>query len=112
MRLKKFLQQCWISLITASILYSASAQSQDVNLGGVAGNATTATDFFGGVLNGIFYVIGTGFVVASIIQYREFRNNSVQTPISKPIRWLIIGLLIGCFPLLYKYTSGKLPTLT
>ncbi len=106
----KLIQRFWQGLIGLMASYSIPAFSQG-GLGDVAGNATGATDLMTSVLSDIFYVIGIAFVVASVVQFREHRDNPSQTPLIRPILLLIIGLVIGTFPLLVKWTTGKVPTL-
>jgi RsiW-degrading membrane proteinase PrsW (M82 family) len=76
------------------------------SVGAVAGNLTGATDIFNGVFSAIFYVIGITLVVASIMRYRDHRQNPSQTPISKVIFLFLAGLAIGLFPLIVNYLGG------
>lgn len=92
---------------TSTLVYA-----QGASLGDVAGNANNVTDMFTNLFSDVFYVIGTAFIVASAIQFREHHDNPSQTPISRPVLFLIIGLVIGLFPLMLKITTGKLPTLS
>lgn len=110
MLIDKLIQRFWQGLIGLMLTYSIPVFSQ-VGLGQVAGNAADATDILTNVLCDIFYLIGVAFVVASIIQFREHRNNPQQTPLIRPVLLLIIGLIIGLFPLIVKWTTGKAPTL-
>lgn len=106
----KLIQRFWQYIIGLTAVYSIPAFSQ-VGLGDVAGNATGATDILSSVLSDIFLVIGIAFVVASVVQFREHRDNPQQTPLIRPIMLLIIGLIIGSFPLFVKWSTGKVPTL-
>lgn len=107
----KLINRFWQGLISIAATYSIPAFSQ-VGLGQVAGNATTATDLMTSVLCDIFYVIGIAFVVASVVKFREHRDNPSQTPLMRPVMFLIIGLLIGVFPFIIQWTTGKAPTLS
>lgn len=99
------------------LILSATAYAQNVavssshgggspSLGGVAGNLNQATDLFGSVLENMFYVIGIGLVTASIMQYREFRNNPSQTPLRRPIILFLCGLAVGFFPVMMNYIGN------
>jgi RsiW-degrading membrane proteinase PrsW (M82 family) len=70
-----------------------------VSVGTVASNLTGASDVFTGVFSAVFYVIGIALVVASVIRYREYRQNSAKTPISRVLFFLIAGIVIGFFPI-------------
>ena len=84
---------------------SAYAAPQDEN---VAGNLTQITSVFTGVFSGVFYIIGIMLFMAGVLQYREFRNNPSQTPLSRVIVLLISGILVGFFPLGSAWVSHRL----
>ncbi len=111
MRKEILIDRFWQFIIGILVTYSIPSYSQ-VGLGQVAGNASSATDVMTNVLSDIFYVIGIGFVVASFVQYREHRDNPQQTPLMRCIVLFIIGLIIGLFPLMVKWTTGRAPTLS
>ena len=60
----------------------------------------------GSVFSGICMLVGLGFIFASFTQYREHRKNKLLVPISKPIMWLILGIVLVCVPILGHYTTG------
>lgn len=109
---EKLIERFWQGLTTILVTYSIPSYSQVGGLGQVAGNASNATDFMTDILSDIFYVIGIAFIVASVVQYREHRDNPQQTPLMRPILFLIVGIIIGSFPLVVKWTTGKAPTLS
>ena len=97
------------------ILLSSSARAQvSVGHGGgetfgtVATNLTGATDVFSGVFSAMFYVIGIAMVVASIMRYRDHRQNPVQMPIGRVIFLLIAGLIVGFFPFIVNYINASI----
>ena len=76
-----------------------------------AGVTTNLLSIFSGV-NSIFssicIVLGVGFIFAAIIQYQQYRMNPLLVPISKPLLWVIFGLLLILIPMLKHYTIGGL----
>lgn len=110
-KFKKHSSWIWVSMG----LLSSSAGAQvgvshrgSASLGTVASNLTGATDVFTGIFSGIFYVIGIALVVASIMRYRDYRQNPVQTPLGRVILYLLAGLIIGFFPLIVNYISASI----
>jgi hypothetical protein len=105
----KLLMQIFMFL-AAGISINGYAQSVVVggaapSAGDVASNMTSATDMFGGLLGSACYVIGIALVTASIMQYREYKLNPSQTPISRPILLLVCGLIIGFLPVMGNFLT-------
>ncbi len=44
------------------------------------------------------HVVGAVFIFMSFVYYRRFRQNSVETPISKVLWVLFFGIVLFCFP--------------
>lgn len=86
---------------------SSGLPSNSQTVGGIANNLTTMSDFFSTLLNNIFYIIGVALLTASIIKYREFRNNPSQTPLSRPILFFICGLILASVPFMLHYLSAR-----
>jgi amino acid transporter len=74
--------------------------------GDVASNLTVASGFFAGMLGSIFYIVGIALVTASIMQYREYKRNPSQTPISRPIILFVCGLVLGLMPVAAQYLNN------
>lgn len=54
-------------------------------------------------IQSVFYIIGIAFIIAAFIQYRQYRENPVAVPISRPIFLFIIGLASAAFPFILNY---------
>ncbi len=106
LKFKKY--SSWLWFLTILITGPAWAQGGSANLGTVASNLTNATDVFTGIFSAIFYVIGIGMVTASIMRYRDYRQNPVQTPIGRVIFLLLAGIVVGFFPLMINYISASM----
>jgi intracellular multiplication protein IcmD len=95
-----------LGLALPRVLY---AQVAVMNAGGgtsvgtVASNLSSASTVFNGVLSAMFYIIGIALVTASIIKYRDYKQNASQTPVSKPIFLFLAGIILGFFPLIINH---------
>jgi RsiW-degrading membrane proteinase PrsW (M82 family) len=104
MRVLGFEKFCSILLF----LLPGAVWAQSASLGTVASHLTDATDVFTGVFSAMFYVIGIAMVAASVMRYRDYRQNPLQTPISRVVFLLLAGLIIGFFPLMINYISASI----
>lgn len=113
-KFKKFSSWFWASIFLISLI-SGSAWAQAVaghgsgggaTLGTVASGLTEATDVFTGIFKAMFYVIGIAMVAASIMRYRDYRQNPVQTPIGRVIFLLLAGLIVGFFPWIVNHINA------
>ena len=57
-----------------------------------------ATGTFNSLLTKVFYLVGITLCVASIVQYREYRQNPMQTPLRRVLFFLLAGLIIIALP--------------
>ena len=52
--------------------------------------------------------IGIALLFGSLIQYKNYRNNPSQVPLSRPITLLVFGVLLIVLPLLTKFSESAL----
>jgi hypothetical protein len=52
--------------------------------------------------------IGIALLFGSIIQYKNYRNNPSQVPLSRPITLLIFGVILIVLPILTKFSESAL----
>lgn len=50
--------------------------------------------------------IGIALLFGSLIQYKNYRNNPSQVPLSRPITLLIFGVILIVLPLLTKFSES------
>lgn len=79
------------------------AQVQDE---GVTTNLLSIFSGVNSIFSSICIVLGVGFIFSAIIQYQQYRMNPLLVPISKPIMWVIFGLILILTPMLKYYTIG------
>ncbi len=51
-------------------------------------------------------VIGIALLFGSLIQYKNYRDNPSQVPLSRPITLLIFGTILVVLPLLTKFSES------
>jgi intracellular multiplication protein IcmD len=54
----------------------------------------------------ISYIAGVGFALAGIIQFKAHKDNPTQTPLSKPMVYLIVGACLLFLPTVIR-TAGQ-----
>lgn len=97
--LSGFLISCWTSLTMAT-------PAADTTLGDAATTALVPVNFFITTLYSICYILGTIFILASGIRYKEYRDNPSQTPISRCILIFIFGLVLLALPFIAKLSQS------
>ena len=53
-----------------------------------------------------FYIAGIVLLIAAIHQFKRHRQCPQEIPISTPIVYLLLALVLILLPLIYKYTHG------
>lgn len=53
------------------------------------------------------YIIGVALIVGSGIQYRTYRMNPMQSPLSRVLLWLIFGIAIFVLPFVAQWSSSN-----
>lgn len=90
----------WLTLLLITISFPAYA-----DLGSVARNIMEPVGVFGGFVNTGCFVIGGGFIFASIVKYAEHKRSPLMVPISTVIFLLIAGLILVALPFLALLTE-------
>ena len=52
--------------------------------------------------------IGIALLFGALIQYKNYRNNPSQVPLSRPITLLVFGLVLLILPILTKFSESAL----
>jgi Ca2+/H+ antiporter len=50
--------------------------------------------------------IGIALLFGSLIQYKNYRNNPSQVPLSRPITLLVFGVILVVLPILTKFSES------
>jgi hypothetical protein len=59
-----------------------------------------------GALYNMSLAIGIALLFGSLIQYKNYRNNPSQVPLSRPITLLVFGVILVVLPLLTKFSES------
>lgn len=70
------------------------------SLGEISGNLIGPASGIGHVMNAICYLVGLGFLLCGLLQYKYHRENPQQVKISTPITLLLVGLAMLALPFL------------
>lgn len=87
---------------------AARADQSSLSLGGASANAMEPLGIFTNGLYNICYILGVGFILGSIIRFKEYRQNPSQTPISRPIAIFCFGLIFIAVPIIAKLSSSSI----
>lgn len=90
-------------LLASSI---AHGDQSSLSIGSASANVMEPLSIFTNGLYNICYILGVGFILGSIIRFREYRQNPSQTPISRPIAILCFGLIFIAVPIIAKLSSS------
>ena len=78
------------------------------NIGSVASRISSALSNVASMLGAASYVIGTGMFMVAIFQLKQHKENPTQTPLSKPMLFLVVAACLLYLPTLMNVTSGTL----
>lgn len=52
--------------------------------------------------------IGIALLFGAVIQYKNYRNNPSQVPLSRPITLLVFGVILVVLPILTKFSESAI----
>lgn len=88
---------------------NVSGITANEGIGGVAENLMLSVNVLGDFFSSAAMVIGICFLFASLVKYKQHRDNPLFVPISTVVVLFILGLLLVLLPLLYKLTESGIP---
>lgn len=77
-------------------------------IGQVASGLTASFEAIGKLITGGSYVAGLGFVLGSIMKFKQHKDNPTQIPIGTPIALLFVGCALLFLPSLLKVVGGSM----
>jgi hypothetical protein len=98
--MKKFLWSVWFLI---GQVHAASG------LGGVANNLLEPVGFASDFITTGCFILGAGFLFASLIKYVEHRRNEHAVPIGTVVFLLIAGLALVAVPFAYLLVNNGSP---
>ncbi len=106
----KSAKQILISAVIFLMSFSLSVAYADTvpgqSLGQISNNMLEPIGVFTHIMYSILYIVGGAFIAGSVIQYKAYRDNPLQTPISRPIALLILGLVLVAIPFITQLSQG------
>lgn len=87
-----------VSLIALTATNTAFAGE---NLGTMASTLTSTFSSVGSAITALSYIAGLGFAIASILQFKQHKENPSQTPIGKPISQILIAAALLFLPSMF-----------
>jgi hypothetical protein len=61
-----------------------------------------------GALYNMSLAVGIALLFGSLIQYKNYRNNPSQVPLSRPVTLLVFGVLLVVLPILTKFSESAI----
>ncbi|MFM2322515.1 MAG: Dot/Icm secretion system protein IcmD [Pseudomonadota bacterium] len=86
---------------------NASALASD-SLGDLSDKLLLPLSLLTGALYNMSLAIGIALLFGALIQYKNYRNNPSQVPLSRPITLLVFGLILLILPILTKFSESAL----
>lgn len=96
-----------ISFILAIFSVNANALASD-SLGDLSDKLLLPMSLLTGALYNMSLAIGIALLFGALIQYKNYRNNPSQVPLSRPITLLVFGLVLLILPILTKFSESAL----
>jgi len=93
-------------LLLLLLLFSGVVFAASSGLGQVADNLMGPVDFLSNFVYSACFIVGGGFIFASIIKYFEHKRSPLMVPISTPIFLFIAGLILVLLPFTYLLVQG------
>ncbi len=96
-----------ISFILPIFSVNANALASD-SLGDLSDKLLLPMSLLTGALYNMSLAIGIALLFGALIQYKNYRNNPSQVPLSRPITLLVFGLVLLILPILTKFSESAL----
>jgi len=72
----------------------------------VSNNVLTLFSHINSFFTSACYIVGVGLIIGAFIQYQDHKRNRLQVPISRPIMFLVLGVVIIIIPLIGQLSVG------
>lgn len=105
--MKRLSAWLWMGLVVMSMpLWAAGSAGTGGDFASVIGNVMEPATIAARILNVASVICGAGFLMASALQYKNHRNNPQEVPLSRPITYLILGLVLVILPYFTMISAG------
>jgi hypothetical protein len=98
-----------LSRITAALglLISTQTAFAQISWDQAAGNLMKPLSVFATVVYNVCYILAIMLLVGAVTQYRTYRQNPGQTPLSRPIILLLLALATALLPFIAKLSASS-----
>lgn len=91
-------------LIISSYAYALVPDS----LGGLSDRVLLPMSLLTSALYNMSLAIGIALLFGALIQYKNYRNNPSQVPLSRPVTLLVFGVILVVLPILTKFSESAI----
>lgn len=92
-------------LLSLCLLITTSAYA-GLSIAEISNHLMAPTQGFSSFVTAVAFVAGIGLLIGSFIQYRDYRRNKGGVPLSTPVTFFILGLVMILVPLISQYSAG------
>lgn len=93
--------------VIAALFAMMAGNIYAASLGEVSQNLLGPATGIGHLMNAICYLVGLGFLLTGLLQYKYHRENPQQVKLSTPISLLLIGLAMLALPFLSMMSTSS-----
>lgn len=94
----------FILLLASSYAYALIPDS----LGDLSNKLLLPMSLLTNALYNMSLAIGIALLFGALIQYKNYRNNPSQVPLSRPITLLVFGVILVVLPILTKFSESAI----
>ena len=106
-RLKFFLLT---PLLTELMLITSVAADETETFADIANNLIFGASIVSNLLHAASILLGVGFIIYSVVSFRNHRINPKMVPLDRPILYLFLGIVLTAIPFLgeiMEHTTGE-----
>jgi len=107
----RFLKLVILAVLSLSCFYASFAFAQDGTTSGFGAMASQLVSNFPNIaklITGASFLAGLGFAFASIMKFKQHKDNPTQIPIGTPIAMLFIAVSLLFLPALFKAAGSSM----
>lgn len=86
----------FVSSTFAAVTGTVSESPNDIAT--IVGNLMGPMQGLAHMLNLASVICGTGFLLAAVLHYKKHRDNPQEVPLSRPVTYMILGLVLVILP--------------
>ena len=95
-------------LVTSLMAFMWADVALAESLGTMASTLTKTFGSVGKAVTALSYIAGLGFAIASILQFKQHKENPSQTPIGKPVSQILIAAALLFLPSMFSAVGNTI----